>query len=146
MLKKVDHIGIAVSSIDEALKFFRDALGLEVESVEEVADQKVKIAFLPVGETHIELLEPTDPDSNVARFLEKKGEGIHHLAFKVEDIGLTLESLKSKDVPLIDQEPRVGAGNKKIAFMHPKGTHRVLMELCQDNNSRQHTVNRRENE
>jgi len=132
MLKKVDHIGIAVNSIDEALKFFRDALGLEVESVEEVADQKVRIAFLPVGETHIELLEPTGPDSNVAKFIEKKGEGIHHLAFKVEDVGAALESLKGKDVPLIDREPRLGAGNKKIAFMHPKGTHRVLMELCQD--------------
>jgi methylmalonyl-CoA epimerase len=132
MFKKVDHIGIAVSSIDEALKFFRDTLGLELEGIEEVADQKVRIAFLPVGETHIELLEPTSSDSNLAKFLEKKGEGIHHLAFNVSDIDAALATLKDKGVQLIDSEPRVGGGNKKIAFMHPKGTHRVLMELCED--------------
>jgi len=132
MFKKLDHVGIAVNSIDEALKFFRDALGLELESVEEVPDQKVKIAFLPVGETHIELLEPTSPDSNVAKFIESKGEGVHHLAFNVADIASTLDTLKEKGVPFIDKEPRTGGGNKKIAFMHPKGTHRVLMELCQD--------------
>lgn len=132
MLKKLDHVGIAVNSIDEALKFFRDTLGLELENVEEVADQKVKIAFLPVGETHIELLEPTSPDSNVAKFLEKKGEGIHHLAFNVPDINAALAAVKEKDTPLIDSEPRIGGGNKKIAFLHPKGTHRVLIELCQD--------------
>jgi methylmalonyl-CoA epimerase len=132
MIRKLDHVGIAVNSIDEALKFFRDTLGLELESIEEVANQKVRIAFLPVGETHIELLEPTAPDSNVAKFLEKKGEGIHHLAFNVPDINAALAALKEKDTPLIDSEPRIGAGNKKIAFMHPKGTHRVLMELCED--------------
>ncbi len=132
MFKKVDHIGIAVNSIDEALKFFRDALGLEVESVEEVPDQKVRIAFLPVGETHIELLEPTATDSNVAKFLEKKGEGIHHIALNAPDIEAALGTLKDRGVALIDSEPRIGAGNKKIAFMHPKGTHRVLMEICQD--------------
>ncbi len=132
MFKKVDHIGIAVNSIDEALKFFRDALGLEVESIEEVPDQKVRIAFLPVGETHIELLEPTAPDSNVAKFLEKKGEGIHHIALNAPDIEAALGTLKDRGVALIDSEPRIGAGNKKIAFMHPKGTHRVLMEICQD--------------
>ena len=132
MLKKVDHIGIAVNSIDEALKFFRDSLGLDLENTEEVADQKVRIAFLPVGETHVELLEPTSPDSNVAKFLESKGEGIHHIAFNVEDIDAALAALKEKDVRLIDQEPRVGGGGKKIAFIHPKGTHRVLIELCQD--------------
>jgi methylmalonyl-CoA epimerase len=132
MLNKVDHIGIAVNSIEEALAFFRDTLGLEVEQVEEVPDQKVRIAFLPVGETHVELLEPTSPDSNVAKFLEKKGEGIHHLAFNVADIDAALASLKEKGVPLIDNEPRTGGGNKKIAFLHPKGSYRVLMELCQD--------------
>lgn len=133
MFKKVDHIGIAVKSIDEALKFFRDTLGLELENTEEVADQKVKIAFLPVGETHIELLEPTSPDSNVAKFLESKGEGFHHIAFNVQDVDAALTALKEKDIALIDQEPRAGGGNKRIAFIHPKGTHRVLMELCQDN-------------
>ena len=120
MIRKLDHVGIAVNSIDEALKFFRDTLGLEVESVEEVADQKVKIAFLPVGETH------------VAKFLEKKGEGIHHLAFNVDDIDGTLAALKEKGAALIDSEPRIGGGNKRIAFLHPRGTHRVLMELCED--------------
>ena len=132
MIRKLDHVGIAVNSIDEALKFFRDTLGLEVESVEEVADQKVKIAFLPVGETHVELLEPTEPGSNVAKFLEKKGEGIHHLAFNVDDIDGTLAALKEKGAALIDSEPRIGGGNKRIAFLHPRGTHRVLMELCED--------------
>ena len=132
MIRKLDHVGIEVNSIDEALKFFRDTLGLEVESVEEVADQKVKIAFLPVGETHVELLEPTEPGSNVAKFLEKKGEGIHHLAFNVDDIDGTLAALKEKGAALIDSEPRIGGGNKRIAFLHPRGTHRVLMELCED--------------
>ena len=132
MIRKLDHVGIAVNSIDEALKFFRDTLGLEVEGVEEVADQKVKIAFLPVGETHVELLEPTEPGSNVAKFLEKKGEGIHHLAFNVDDIDGTLAALKEKGAALIDSEPRIGGGNKRIAFLHPRGTHRVLMELCED--------------
>ncbi len=131
MFKKLDHIGIAVNSIEEALGVFRDALGLEVEAVEEVPDQKVRIAFLPVGETHLELLEPTSEDSNVAKFIEKKGEGIHHLAFYVEDIDSTLELLKSKGVELIDQQPRAGAGGKRIAFLHPKGTYRVLIEICQ---------------
>lgn len=132
MFKKVDHIGIAVKSIEDALGLFRDAMGLELEHVEEVADQKVRIAFLPVGETHVELLEPTSPDSNVAKFLEAKGEGIHHIAFSVEDIDAALAALRDKDIPLIDKEPRIGGGNKKIAFIHPKGTHRVLIELCQD--------------
>ena len=132
MFKKVDHIGIAVKSIEDALGLFRDAMGLELEHVEEVADQKVRIAFLPVGETHVELLEPTSPDSNVAKFLEAKGEGIHHIAFNVEDIDAALAALRDKDIPLIDKEPRIGGGNKKIAFIHPKGTHRVLIELCQD--------------
>jgi methylmalonyl-CoA epimerase len=132
MFKKVDHIGIAVQSIEEALELFRDTLGLELEGIEEVAGQKVRIAFLPVGETHIELLEPASPDSNLAKFLESKGEGIHHIAFNVEDIDAALAALKEKGVQLIDREPRVGGGNKRIAFIHPKGTHRVLVELCQD--------------
>jgi methylmalonyl-CoA epimerase len=132
MFKKVDHIGIAVKSIEDALELFRDTMGLELENIEEVADQKVRIAFLPVGETHIELLEPTSPDSNVAKFLEGKGEGIHHIALNVEDVDSALAALREKDVPLIDKEPRIGGGKKKIAFIHPKGTHRVLIELCQD--------------
>ena len=131
MLRELDHVGIAVSSIEEALKLFRDTLGLELEGIEEVTDQKVKTAFLPVGGTHIELLEATGEDSNVAKFIEKKGEGIHHLGFSVEDINAALATLKEKGVDLIDQEPRTGAGGKKIAFLHPKGTHRVLIEICQ---------------
>ena len=101
MLKKLDHVGIAVNSIEEALKFFRDTLGLKLESVEVVADQKVKIAFLPVGETHVELLEPTSPDSNVAKFLEKKGEGIHHIKEWVDDCQAVIEDYKKKGIEVI---------------------------------------------
>ena len=131
MFTKVDHIGIAVNSIDEALKFFRDALGLEVESVEEVADQKVRIAFLPVGETHIELLEPTSPESNVAKFLEKKGEGIHHIAYTVSDLEQRIQELTDAGVRMIDKSPRSGAHGTRIAFLHPKSSHGVLTELCE---------------
>jgi methylmalonyl-CoA epimerase len=130
MLKKLDHIGIAVESIETALKFFRDALGLTLEKIEEVPGQKVRVAFLPIGETHIELIEPTSPDSPVKKFLSEKGEGIQHLAFETDDVQNTLDSLKAKGVELIDVSPRPGAGGSKVAFLHPKSSHRVLIELC----------------
>lgn len=129
---KLDHIGIAVKNLDESLKFYRDALGLELEGVEIVEDQKVKTAFLPVGDTHIELLEATQSESPVGKFIEKRGEGIHHIAIKVENLEKHLENLDHKEIKLIDKEAKTGANNKKIAFIHPKSTSGVLLELCED--------------
>lgn len=128
---KLDHIGIAVKDLEESLKFYRDALGIAFEGVEVVEDQKVKTAFLSVGETHIELLEATSPDSPVGKFIEKRGEGIHHIAIRVENIEEHLQKLDEKEVKLIDREPKQGANNKKIAFIHPKSTSGVLLELCE---------------
>jgi methylmalonyl-CoA/ethylmalonyl-CoA epimerase len=130
MLKKLDHIGIAVESIEAALKFFRDALGLTLEKIEEVPGQKVRVAFLPIGETHIELIEPTSPDSPVKKFLSEKGEGIQHLAFETDDVQKALDDLKAKGVQVIDASPRAGAGGSRVAFLHPKSSHKVLIELC----------------
>lgn len=127
----VDHIGVAVASLDEALSFYRDSLGLAVHEIEEVADQKVRVAMLPVGPTNIELLEPTSPDSPIARFLEKKAPGIHHIAVAVTDIDSVLADLKARGVRLINEEPLTGAGGKRIAFVHPAATGGVLLELCQ---------------
>ncbi|MFN8575698.1 MAG: methylmalonyl-CoA epimerase [Candidatus Sericytochromatia bacterium] len=129
---KLDHIGIAVKDIEESLKFYKDALGLELEGVEIVKEQKVKTAFLTIGETHIELLEATETDSPVGKFIEKKGEGIHHIAIKVENIEKHLENLDEKEIRLIDKEAKVGANNKRIAFVHPKSTSGVLLELCEE--------------
>jgi methylmalonyl-CoA/ethylmalonyl-CoA epimerase len=129
---KLDHIGIAVKNLEESLKFYQEALGLVLEGVEIVRDQKVKTAFLPVGDTHIELLEPTDPESPVGKFIAKRGEGIHHIAIKVENLQQHLENLDNKDIVLIDKEPKLGANNKKIAFVHPKSTSGVLLELCEE--------------
>ena len=129
---KLDHIGIAVKDLNESLKFYRDTLGLELEGIEIVKDQKVKTAFLPVGDTHIELLEPTEPESAVGKFLEKRGEGIHHIAIKVENIESYLSNLEEKEIRLIDRKPKIGANNKKIAFIHPKSTSGVLLELCEE--------------
>lgn len=131
MIKKIDHIGIAVKSIDESLKFYTEALGLKCTGVEEIADQKVKTAFVPTGEGELELLESTSEDSAIAKFIEKKGEGIQHIALLVDDIEKTLEELKGKGIRLIDEKPRYGAGGAKIAFVHPKSTKGVLLELCQ---------------
>ncbi|MDZ4164970.1 MAG: methylmalonyl-CoA epimerase [Smithellaceae bacterium] len=128
---KIDHIGIAVESIERALGFYGDALGLKLEGEEVVAGQHVKTAFLPTGDTEIELLESLDPDGPIGKFIEKKGEGIHHIAWEVEDIDAALQELKGKGVRLIDPEPRPGAGGKRIAFIHPKDTFGVLVELCQ---------------
>lgn len=131
MLEKVDHIGIAVSDLQKAISFYRDQLGLECKGTEVVEEQKVEVAFFPVGESKIELLEPTDPAGPVGRFIEKKGEGVHHLSFRVSNLEEKLEQLKQQGVALIDEKPRYGAGGAKIAFLHPKSTGGVLIELCE---------------
>ena len=127
----VDHIGIAVRSIDEALSFWQKSLGIQCTGIEEVAEQKVKTAFLPVGATEIELLEATADDSPVAKFIEKKGEGIHHLALRVDDLDAALAELKAQGMRLIDETPRYGAGGARIAFVHPKATGGILLELSE---------------
>ena len=127
----VDHIGIAVKSIEESLKFWEGTLGIKCTGVEEVAEQKVKTAFLPIQDTDVELLEGTAPDSPVSKFIEAKGEGIHHLAIRVDDLEAALAELKEKGVRLIDEKPRKGAGGALIAFIHPKATGGILLELSQ---------------
>ncbi|MGI6784083.1 MAG: methylmalonyl-CoA epimerase [Aminivibrio sp.] len=127
----VDHIGIAVKSIDEALGFWEATLGIKCTGVEEVEEQKVKTAFLPIGDTEVELLEATSDESPVAKFIEKKGEGIHHLAIRVENLEAALAELKEKGVRLIDETPRYGAGGARIAFVHPKATGGILLELSE---------------
>jgi len=127
---RIDHIGIAVKSLEEASKLYQD-LGLSVQGTEVVESQKVKVAFIGIGQSRIELLESTAPDGNIAKFIEAKGEGIHHLAVKVENIEKALEELSAKGYQLIDKTPRVGAGGHKIAFLHPKSTKGVLLELSQ---------------
>ncbi len=131
MLKKINHIGIAVHSIDEALVFYRDNLSMPFRGVEEVTEQKVKVAMLQIGESKIELLEPIDPDSPVAKFLEKNGPGIHHLAYEVEDIMQAIARLEQEGARMIDRTPRNGAHGALIAFVHPKSSGGVLTELCQ---------------
>lgn len=128
---KVDHIGIAVKSINEARKLYEQLLGLHYEGSETVEEQKTTTAFFPAGDTEVELLESTSPDGPVAKFIEKKGEGIHHIAFRVENLEEALEELKKQGVRLIDEKPRIGAGGAKIAFLHPKSTFGVLVELCE---------------
>lgn len=127
----VDHIGVAVRGIDDGRRFWEEILGLPFEGEETVAEQKVTTAFFPVGESEVELLEATDPDSPVGRYLEKRGEGVHHIAFRVEDIDAALLELKAKGIRLIDEIPRMGAGGARIAFIHPKETQGVLVELCE---------------
>jgi len=129
---KIDHIGIATRGIQDALTFYRDALGLDVIETEEVADQMVRVAMLPLGESRIELLEATSEDSPIARFLEKRGPGIHHIALRVDDIRAVLANLRGKGARLIDQEPRMGAGGCLVAFVHPSSTGGVLLELVQN--------------
>ena len=131
MIVGLDHIAIAVSNLDEALLIYQDILGLKLERTMVVEDQKVRLAFLLAGETKIELLEPTAAESAVARFIEKKGEGIHHIALKVTNIEAFLKQLKEKGIALVDEKPRVGAEGRKIAFMHPKSLKNVLIELCE---------------
>lgn len=128
---KVDHIGIAVKNLDETLKFYTDILGLECQGTEVVEEQKVRVAFLPVGDTEVELLESTSEDGPIARFIEKNGEGVQHIAFKVENIEEAIADMKAKGMMMLDESPRYGAGGAKIAFMHPKSSYRVLIELSE---------------
>lgn len=128
---KVDHIGIAVKNLDETLKFYQDVLGLELQGTEVVEEQKVRVAFLPVGDTEVELLESTSDDGPIAKFIEKNGEGVQHIAFKVDNIEEAIEHMLSKGMKMIDEKPRYGAGGAKIAFVHPKSSHRVLVELSE---------------
>ncbi len=132
MIEKISHIGIAVKDMEEALSVFRDGIGLEVTSTDEVKTQKVRVAFLPVGETRFELLEPTQDDSPIAKYLEKRGEGIHHIALKVTNIEESLAALKAKGVKLINEEPVPGAHGTRVAFLHPKGTRGVMLELVEE--------------
>lgn len=127
----VDHVGVAVASLEEALPFYRDVLGMTVDGVEEVAEQGVRLAFLRAGASHIELLEPLSPESSVGKFLAKRGPGLHHVALAVPDLAAALQELAARDVPLIDRQPRRGGGRKLIAFLHPRAAGGVLVELCQ---------------
>ncbi|MBU4511233.1 methylmalonyl-CoA epimerase [bacterium] len=131
MIEKIDHIGIAVKSVKETTELLSNILGLKVAGEEIVEEQKVKVAFLPLGDTELELLESTSPEGPIARFIEKKGEGIQHIAFRVNNIEEVLEKLKKEGVRLIDEKPRYGAGGAKIAFLHPKSTNGILVELCE---------------
>ena len=131
MIKKIAHLGIAVKNLEEAKRFYQDVLGLKCDGEEEVPSQKVKTAFFTVGDVSIELLESTDPEGPIAKSIEKRGEGIHHLAYEVADIEAALAEMKAKGVRLVDQEPREGAHGAKIAFIHPKASLGVLVELCE---------------
>ena len=131
MIQKIDHIGVAVKSIDGAMKVYTEILGLKVTGIETIEEQKVKTAFIPVGESEIELLESTSPDGPIAKFIEKRGEGIQHIALRVDNLEEKLKELKDKGVHLIDEHPRAGAGGAKIAFIHPRYTKGVLIELCE---------------
>ncbi len=126
----IEHIGIAVKNLEETIKYYQDVLGLECYSVEEVADQKVKTAFFMVGQTKIELLESTSPDGPIGKFIEAKGEGIHHIAFAVEDVNSALSEVAAKGVRLVDAQGRKGAEGLNIGFLHPKSTFGVLTEFC----------------
>lgn len=130
-ISHIEHIGIAVKNLEESIKYYEEVLGLKCYSVEEVKDQKIKTAFFMVGQTKIELLESTEPDGPIGKFIEKKGEGIHHLAFATKDLSNTLGEVESKGVQLIDKQPRKGAEGLNIAFLHPKFTGGVLTELCE---------------
>lgn len=128
---RLDHVGVAVTSLEEALAPYQDGLGLTVSEIEEVPSQQVRIAFLPVGETRLELLEPTGEDSPIGRFLQRHGQGVHHLCFQVEDIEATLERFRAAGVELVDEIPRAGAGGSRVAFVHPRGMAGVLVELVE---------------
>ncbi|HNX67454.1 MAG TPA: methylmalonyl-CoA epimerase [Bacteroidales bacterium] len=132
----IEHIGIAVNSLADAIPYYEKILGLKCYSIEEVADQKVKTAFFKLGDTKIELLESTDPEGTISKFIEKRGEGIHHIAFAVDNIEGALSDVSASGVKLIDQAPRKGAEGLSIAFLHPKSTFGVLTELCEDKNKK----------
>jgi methylmalonyl-CoA/ethylmalonyl-CoA epimerase len=130
MIQQIDHIGIAVKSLEDGIRYYEKTLGLQCEAIEEVASQKVKTAFFHVGEVHIELLEATDPESPIAKFIEKNGEGVHHIAFRTDDIAGQLRQAAAAGARLIHEQPFEGAANKLVAFLHPKSTHGVLTEFC----------------
>jgi len=130
MINKVKHIGIAVNNIDEAVKLYTDVLGLKVTATETLEEQKVKTAIIPVGESEIELLQSTDPEGTIAKFIERRGEGLHHIALGVKNIEEAIKTVKAKGIPLIDEKPRRGVQNTRIAFLHPKGT-KILLELVE---------------
>lgn len=130
-VKGIDHIGIAVENLEDASVFYREVLGLEYIGTEDVPSQKVRVAMFQAGESRIELLEPTSPDSPIASFLEKKGQGVHHIAYSVSNAEAAVNELTAKDIQMIDSKPRPGAGGTRIAFIHPKSSGRVLTELCQ---------------
>ncbi len=130
----IEHIGIAVKNLEESIAYYENVLGLKCYAVEEVKDQKVKTAFFKVGQTKLELLESTDPEGSIGKFLEKRGEGVHHLAFATQNLEGALSEVNEKGVNLIDKQPRKGAEGLSIAFLHPKSTHGVLTELCEDKN------------
>ena len=130
-IEKIDHLGIAVNTIAEGESFWTDVLGIKIEATETVESQKVNTAFLPIGESEVELLESTSPDGPIAKYIEKKGQGIQHVAFRVKDIDAALDELKKKGIKLIDQKARIGAGGARMAFLHPKATNGVLVELCE---------------
>lgn len=132
MLKKIDHVGVAVKSLDTVKAFYRDVFGLEPVFEEVVEDQKVRVAGFAIGESTIEYLEPIAADSPISNFLEKRGEGLHHIALNVDDVAATLDAMKSAGLRLIDEAPRTGAEGKQIAFVHPKSANGILMELSQD--------------
>lgn len=131
MVKKINHIGVAVNSIEESAPLYRDVYGMKDEGVEVVEEQKVKVAFFGIGESRIELLEPTSDDSPVAKFIAKNGPGVHHIAYEVDDIQAELEQLREQGIRLIDEVPRCGAHDTQIAFLHPKSSGGVLTEICQ---------------
>ena len=131
MVKKVDHIGIAVKDLGETLKFYEEVLGIKSSNTEIVEEQRVKVAFLPIGDTEIELLESTEEGGPISKFIEKRGEGIQHIAYRVDNIEKVIEEIKAKGIRMIDEKPRYGAGGARIAFLHPKSTFGVLIELCE---------------
>ncbi len=131
MITRINHVGIAVNSIDQALKLYTETLGLSLKGIEVIEEQRTRTAILPVGESKLELLESTDPEGPVAKYIEKFGEGIHHLALEVSDVEAALRKVKQSGLPLIDEQPRKGVEATRIAFLHPRGTGRVLLELVQ---------------
>nr|WP_328793844.1 methylmalonyl-CoA epimerase [Heliomicrobium gestii] len=130
-IQHIDHVGIAVKDLNAAIAFYENVIGIKCTAIEEVPEQKVRVAFFPSGDAEVELLESTDPEGPIAKFIAKNGEGIQHVAYRVDDLEAKLEELKKAGVPLIDKTPRRGAGGADIAFLHPKGTFGHLVELCQ---------------
>jgi len=131
MLKKINHIAVAVNNLEEAAKFYRTILGLDLSGVEVVSAQKTKVGFFKIGESNIELVQPAEPDSPLVKYLETKGQGIHHICFEVDDIEAEVKAFLEKGATMVDQKPRPGAHNTKVAFVHPKSSSGVLIELCE---------------